>query len=128
MLRSSIYVRCPGCRERTLVREVRGTYDCAACGFDYGELAKDTPRFEAFLVERMREGPTGQLGAIALHQWLSGLGVAESTKAFRAIADKHGVPLPAPMDPNDFLRRVGIGIGIVVATIVALVAYFVVTG
>lgn len=123
MQQSSIYLKCPGCGDTTLVlRDARGCR-CAACTFDYTALASDRPRFESYLVERMREGSMGQLGALALHQWLSGLGTAESTLAYRELAARNGVALPAPWDAHAFARRISIVVALVVVALVATVLY-----
>lgn len=125
MDRSSIYVRCPGCADTTLVQHRGPTYVCAACGFDYGELAKDAPAFERFLVDRMREGPMGQLGAIAVHQWVSGLGAAASADAIRALAKTHGIALPDPSAGDPILRAGLVAVAVIAISVVAMVCYFV---
>lgn len=123
MERSSIYVRCPGCGDTTLVQHRGATYVCAACAFDYGALAKDRPAFERFLVERMREGPMGQLGAIAVHQWVSGLGAAESAMKIRTLAASHGIALPDPSAGDPVLRTALIALAVVVVLVVTSVGF-----
>jgi hypothetical protein len=123
MERSSIYLKCPGCSEQTLIRHLGATYRCAGCGFDYGELAQDPPRFEAFLIARMREGPMGQLGAIALHQWVSGLGVQASVAEIRAMAERGGVQLPEPADAQVAVRRILLAVGLVILAVVLAIVW-----
>lgn len=128
MQTSSIYVRCPGCDATTLVQHRGPTYVCAACGFDYGALAKDVPAFERYLVDRMREGPMGQLGAIALHQWVSGVGASASVDAIRALAAANGVALPDPAAGDPILRGGLIAVAVIVVLVVGSVAYLVFAG
>lgn len=125
---STLYVRCPGCGDTTLIQHVRDTYVCAACAYDYGVLAEDPAAFEAFLVARLREGPAQQLAAIGLHQWLSGLSTPDSAAAIRAMAERHGVALPPPMDPNALLRWVLVGVALLVVAIVGFNLYVVLGG
>lgn len=125
---SSIYVACPGCAATTLIQHTGPTVRCAGCGFDYVTFAKDTPAYEAFLVARMREGLGGQLGAIAVHQWASGLGAADAARTFRELGARHGIALPDPAEGDVVLRRALLGVGALVAVIVAFVAYVMATG
>lgn len=99
------------------------TYVCAACGFDYGVFAKDEPAFERYLVERMREGPMGQLGAIALHQWVSGLGGAASVDAIRAMAARNGIELPDPAKGDPILRGALIFVVVLLVLIAGSITY-----
>jgi len=128
MQQSSIYVRCPGCSDTTLVVHRGPTYVSAGCGFDYGALAKDEPAFERYLVERMREGPMGQLGAIALHQWVSGMGAAASVDAIRSMAARNGIELPDPAKGDPILRGALIFVVLLVVLIAGSIAYVVLTG
>lgn len=125
MTKSSIYVTCPGCSETTLIlNDARGCR-CAGCGLDYQALAADKPRFEAFLVARMREGAASQLGAIAVHQWASGLSAADAAREFRALAERNDVALPPPIDPSAFVRNLLIGVAIVVVALASALTYLV---
>lgn len=101
---------------------------CAACGFDYVAFRQDVPRYERYLVDRMREGPGGQLGAAALHQWTSTGGAAEAATSLRAIAERHGVALPAPMTTDPILRGAMIVVVLIVVSVLGLVGYFLALG
>lgn len=126
MQTSSIYLTCPGCAATTLLDHRGPQVRCAACGFDYQAFRQDTAAYERFLVARMREGPGGQLGAIALHQWTSTAGAAESAASFRAIAERHGVALPAPTTTDPVLRTAMIAVVLIVVSVLGLVGYFIV--
>lgn len=128
MQTSSIYLSCPGCVATTLLDHRGSQVRCAACGFDYVAFRQDTARYERFLVDRMREGPGGQLGAAALHQWTSTSGAAESAASLRAIAERHGVPLPAPMGTDPILRGAMIAVVLIVVLVLGLVGYFIALG
>ena len=128
MYTSSIYLSCPGCVATTLIDHRGPQVRCAACGFDYVAFRQDTPRYEQFLVDRMREGPGGQLGAAALHQWTSTLGVEESATSLRALAERHGVALPPPMTTDPVLRGALVVVVLIVVSVLGLVGYFIALG
>lgn len=123
---STIYLRCPGCGDTTLVERRGPTHFCAACGFDYDAFAKQPAAFEAYLVDRMRDGPVALLGAIALHRWVSGQGAAASTRTVRALAAAHAIPLPEPTSGDPVLRGALVFVAlVVVGLVVGLGALFV---
>jgi hypothetical protein len=131
--KSSIYLPCPGCAENTLVDREGPLVRCAACGFDYAALRRDTPAYERFLLDRMREGPMGQLGAAALHQWTAPAagatgGAVDSAASFRAIAERGGVALPAPGTADPVLRTALAAVVVIVVLLVVMVGYFLVQG
>jgi hypothetical protein len=131
--KSSIYLTCPGCAASTLVDREGPRVRCAACGFDYAALRQDTPAYERFLVDRMREGPMGQLAAAALHQWTAPAagatgGATDSAASFRALAERKGVKLPAPMTTDPVLRTALVAVVVVVVLLVVMVGYFIVRG
>lgn len=106
MERSSLYTKCPGCGANTLIQEQRGTCVCAACGFDYvARFAKDEAALEAWAVETMRAGPTGQLAVLYLHPRITAMPPAASIARVKDIAARHGVALPtgAPLNPMKLL-------------------------
>jgi len=125
---SSIYLACPGCAATTLLDRRGPQVRCAACGFDYTAFRKDTPAYERFLVDRLREGPRGMLSASTLHQWTSTGGAAESAASLRALAERHGVALPAPMSTDPVLRGALVAIVVIVVLVVGLVGYFIFRG
>lgn len=125
---SSIYLSCPGCAATTLLDHRGPRVTCAACGFDYNALRRDTARYERYLVDRMREGPGGQLGAAALHQWTSSGGAAEAATSLRAIAERHGVALPAPMTTDPILRGAMIAVVLIVVLVVGFVGFLITLG
>jgi DNA-binding transcriptional LysR family regulator len=126
---SSIYLTCPGCAAATLLDRRGPAVRCAACGFDYTAFRKESaPAYERFLVERMREGPGGQLGAAALHQWTGTAGVAESAASLRALAAQHGVALPPPMTTDPILRGALVAVALIVVLVLGSVSYFIAQG
>jgi len=125
---SSIYLTCPGCAAATLLDRRGPQLRCAACGFDYTAFRQDTPAYERFLVDRMREGSGGKLGASALHQWTSTGGAAESAASFRAIAERHGVGLPPAMSTDPILRGGLVVVALIVVLVLGLVSYFIAQG
>jgi len=120
-VRSTLYATCPGCNEKTLLQELQGKLACAACSFDYASLAEDRPRFEAYLVDRLREGPMGQLVALELHRRLTRMPNMQSIAVVRELATKNGLTLPEPADANKLLRNILLGVVLVAVVIGAVV-------
>lgn len=123
MQRSTIYTKCPGCGDTTLVHELRGTYVCAACGFDYvARFSRDEAALEAWAADTMRAGPAGQLAVLYLHPRITGAPNAESIERVKAIAARHGVALPtgAPLDP----RMIVAGVFAVLVVVLGVATFF----
>lgn len=123
MERSTIYTKCPGCGDATLVQEMRGSYVCAACGFDYvARFANDAPALEAWAVETMRGGPMGQIAVLYLHPRITKTPHAASVEWVKAVAARNNVALPtgAPLNPAKLAAGV-VAAGVVV---VGAVMYF----
>ncbi len=123
MERSSIYAKCPGCGDATLVQEMRGTYACAACGFDYvARFASDEPALEAWAADTMRGGPTGQLAVLYLYPRITKTPHAAAVERVKAIAARHGVALPtgAPLAPGKIVA----GVLAVIVVVVGVAAFF----
>lgn len=124
MERSTIYAKCPGCGANTLVQELRGTYVCAACGFDYvARFANDAPALEAWAVETMRGGPAGQLAVLYLHPRITKSSAPASVEWVKAVAARNNVALPtgAPLHPAKLAAGV---LGAVVVVVVGAALYF----
>lgn len=107
-MRSTLYARCPGCRESTLVQEMGGTWRCAACSFDYGSLARDQSAREAWMLDNLRQGPMGQLSVLHLHRVLLAMPVKASNDAVIAFATRHGIELPTGKPTSPATIAVGI--------------------
>lgn len=121
MERSTIYAKCPGCGESTLVQHVQGSYVCAHCGFDYvARLAGDETALEKWAVDTMRSGPMGQLAVVYLYGRITKLPNAESIDRIKSIAARNGIDLPtgAPIRPRTIVVAV---LGTLVAILVVLV-------
>jgi hypothetical protein len=121
MHRSTIYTKCPGCGDATLVQEMRGSYVCAACGYDYVEkLANNEAALESWAVDTMRTGPVGQLAVLYLYPRITKTPHPVALRAIKAIAAKHHIDLPngVPLNP--------VTIFIVVAAVLVLLAIVIV--
>ena len=90
-----MYARCPKCGETTLIQELRGSYVCASCGFDYvSAFADDEVAREKWAVDTMRTGVSGQLAVIYLHRLITKLPNADSIARVKSIAVRNGIALP----------------------------------
>lgn len=90
-MESSLYVRCPGCRESTLL--TRPGVRCAACGFDYATLANDRPALDAIVLEQLRLGGFHAVAGIALRERVTGEGAQANADAIKAMAAANGLDL-----------------------------------
>ena len=54
MDRSTIYIKCPQCRETGLLIERQGKYFCANCMYDYALLKDDDTKLDEVLIENLR--------------------------------------------------------------------------
>lgn len=90
---------------------------CAACGFDYTAFREDNAAYERFLVALMREGPMGQLGALAVHDWTAPRWASargQAAASLRVIAEREGIALPPPGGPISLVRMVLVLVALVV--------------
>lgn len=90
-MESTLYVRCPGCGDRTLL--VGPGTRCAACGYDYAALAEDRPALDALVVEQLRAGGLHAVSGIELRRRVTGEGAQANAEAVKALAHTHGIDL-----------------------------------
>jgi hypothetical protein len=64
---STIYIKCPQCRENGSLIHRQGKYFCANCMYDYTKLKDDTAKLDEVLIENLDPG-FGALFASALYE------------------------------------------------------------
>lgn len=123
-MESTLYARCPGCAEQSLVIQTVGSLGCAACGFDYATLGADRAKLDAWVTERLREGVGGQLAVLFLYPRLLRIPQAAAVAQIRLLAERAGVALPeAASGPGKTMLVVAIGIVFVVVAIIAVLVW-----
>ncbi len=93
MEHSSIYIKCPKCRENGLLIERQGQYFCAVCMFNYLELKDDPERLDDVLIDNMKEEGFGPLFASALYQRVTLKSPKESNEYIEQLAERNGIDL-----------------------------------
>jgi hypothetical protein len=93
-MKSTIYIKCPGCSETALLQHIQGKYLCANCSYDYTKLKEDTKKLDELLVNNLKEGPMGQLTALTIHKWITLMPHIESIEYVKELAEKNGIELP----------------------------------
>lgn len=94
MMHSTIYVKCPGCNNTTLLQEIQGKYICANCSYDYTKLKDDQQKLDELLINNLKKGPMGQLTALTIHRWITLMPNQESIDYVKELAKKNGIELP----------------------------------
>ena len=67
-MKSTIYLKCPQCRENGLLIERQGRYFCANCMYDYTQLKDDLSKLDEILIENLKEKGFGPVFATALYE------------------------------------------------------------
>lgn len=93
-MKSTIYLKCPGCGGTTLLQEIQGKYVCTKCSFDYTKLKDDAKALDKFLLINMKEGAMGKLGALTVHRLITLMPYDESVNYVKELAMKNGIQLP----------------------------------
>ena len=93
MDKSTIYLKCPQCRENGLLIERQGKYFCANCMYDYTPLKEDTNKLDEVLLENLKEGGFGPLFASALYERVKLVPPREATEYVHRLAEENGIDL-----------------------------------
>lgn len=56
IMKSTIYLKCPQCREHGLLIERQGRYFCANCMYDYTQLKDDPGKLDDILIDNLGKG------------------------------------------------------------------------
>lgn len=94
MMKSTLYVKCPGCGKTALMQELQGLYLCANCNFDYTKLKDNPEKLDELIISNLKEGPTGQLMALTVHRMISLMEYSDSINYVKELAAKNGIVLP----------------------------------
>ena len=90
---STIYIKCPQCRENAILLEMQGQYFCASCMFNYTELKDDPDKLDDILIENIKIGGFGPVFAITLYQRVTLTSPAKSAQYIKELAEKNNIDL-----------------------------------
>ncbi|MEL7609131.1 MAG: hypothetical protein AAGU74_06460 [Bacillota bacterium] len=93
MNKTSIYLKCPGCKEISLLIEAQGKCFCANCMYDYTLLKSDPGKLDEVLVENMKGGGFSALFASALYQKVALVSPQEAITYIQTLAQANGLKL-----------------------------------
>lgn len=93
MEKSTIYLKCPQCRENGLLIERQGRYFCANCMYDYTQLIDDKDKLDEVLIENLREGGFGFIFATALYERVTLTTSGEATEYITRLAEANDIDL-----------------------------------
>ena len=125
MDRSTIYIKCPQCRETGLLIERQGKYFCANCMYDYTLLKDDDTKLDEVLIENLKDS-FGPLFASALYERVKLVPPREATEYVHRLAEENGIDLSVNKSSiiKNFLPLI---IFLVVVAVVIAVAFLYIT-
>lgn len=125
MERSTIYIKCPQCRETGLLIERQGKYFCANCMYDYALLKDDDTKLDEVLIENLKDS-FGPLFASALYERVKLAPPLEATEYVHRLAEENGIDLSVNKSSiiKNFLPLI---IFLVVVAVVIAVAFLYIT-
>ena len=125
MDRSTIYIKCPQCRETGLLIERQGKYFCANCMYDYALLKDDDTKLDEVLIENLKDS-FGPLFASALYERVKLVPPREATEYVHRLAEENGIDLSVNKSSiiKNFLPLI---IFLVVVAVVIAVAFLYIT-
>ncbi|MGC9517764.1 MAG: hypothetical protein ACP5C3_08715 [Methanomicrobiales archaeon] len=91
---STIYIKCPDCREDGLLIERQGQYFCANCMYNYTELKDDPYKLDEVLIENMKLGGFGIICAQALYERVALVSPREASEYIKKLAIDNNIKLP----------------------------------
>lgn len=92
-MKSTVYLKCPQCRETGLLIERQGKYFCANCMYDYTQLNNDREKLNEVLIENLREGGFGFGFATALYERVTLVPPLEATEYIKKLATDNNIEL-----------------------------------
>lgn len=92
-MKSTIYLKCPKCRENGLLIERQGKYFCANCMYDYTQLKDDPGKLDEVLIENLGEGGFGFGFCTALYERVTLASPHEATKYVTKLAENNNIKL-----------------------------------
>lgn len=92
-MKSTIYLKCPQCREHGLLIERQGKYFCANCMYDYTQLNDDRGKLDEILLENLKEGGFSFSFATALYERVTLVPPQEATEYVKKLAEDNNIEL-----------------------------------
>lgn len=91
-MKSTIYLKCPQCRENGLLIERQGKYFCANCMYDYTLLKDDPGKLDEVLIENLQEG-FGPVLATALYERVTLASPQEANEYVKRLAEDNNIQI-----------------------------------
>lgn len=93
IMKSTIYLKCPQCREHGLLIERQGRYFCANCMYDYTQLKDDPGKLDDILIDNLGEGGFGFGFTTALYERVTLVSPQEATEYITKLASDNNIEL-----------------------------------
>lgn len=119
-MKSTIYIKCPECRENGLLIERQGKYFCANCMYDYTQLNDNRSKLDEVLIENLQVKGFGPLFAIALYERVTLTPPLEARDYVFRLAEDNNIEIMEPTSKLDLLKNPILLIFIVVFVIVII--------
>lgn len=121
-MKSTIYVKCPQCRESGLLVDRQGRYFCANCMYDYTDLKEDKDKLEEILIENLKEKGFGPLFAMALYERVT-LSTSETANDYiMKLAKENNIQIiPGKREIVKSFASLFIILGIVIAIVITVI-------
>lgn len=123
-MKSTIYIKCPQCRENGLLIERQGKYFCANCMYDYTQLKDDPGKLDEILIENLGEGGFGFGFATALYERVTLTAPKEATEYVTRLAADNNIELIPSKGAigKSFLPLIVLIVVVVIIIIIAFLA------
>lgn len=92
-MKSTLYIKCPQCREKGLLVERQGLYLCANCNYDYTQLKDDPDKLDEVVLENIQETGFGPVLAITLYEWVTLKPHQEAIDHVKSLAESHNIDI-----------------------------------
>jgi len=106
-MKSTLYIKCPQCRENGLLVERQGRYFCANCMYDYTQLKNYRGKLDEVIIENLQSA-FGVVTARALYEWITLATPQESANYVAGLAGKYSIDISPKT--SSLVKRLSLGI------------------
>lgn len=123
-MKSTIYIKCPQCRETGLLIERQGKYFCANCMYDYTQLNDNRGKLDEILIENLQQEGFSPVFATALYERVTLTSPQEANEYITRLAEENNIELlPSKIEVARSFTALFILIALVVVIVIIAFVY-----